>query len=89
MSFGIPLRSSNRFNSAYAASHQVRGGRSTFAGSWNFQSAEGNEFLDFEVTLNWRHDSRNSAISPGPVHRSPCSVKSACREAICSTTRSL
>lgn len=65
MSFGIPLSEFNRFNFGLALHHiNFDVGTAPSQEVLDFQSAEGNEFLDFEITLNWRHDSRNSAIFP-------------------------
>ena len=65
MSFGIPLSEFNRFNFGLALHHiNFEVGTAPSQEVLDFQSAEGNEFLDFEVTLNWRNDSRNSAIFP-------------------------
>jgi outer membrane protein insertion porin family len=30
----------------------------------DFENTEGNKFLNFELNLNWRHDSRDSAVFP-------------------------
>jgi outer membrane protein insertion porin family len=63
--FGIPLNEFNRFNFGTAI-HQIDFDTGTFPSDEvaEFEDNEGNSFLDFEVTLSWRHDSRDSAIFP-------------------------
>lgn len=65
VNFGIPLNEFNRFNFGFNV-HQIdfKTGAFPSAEVREFEEAEGDSFLDFEVTLNWRHDSRDSAIFP-------------------------
>ncbi len=65
MNFGIPLSEFNRFGFGLAIHHidfEVGGDPSDEV--LEFEAAEGNKFLNFETTLNWRHDSRDTAIFP-------------------------
>jgi len=65
MSFGIPLSEFNRFNFGLAAHHiDFEVGSDPSDEVLDFEEAEGNKFLNFETTLNWRHDSRDAAIFP-------------------------
>ncbi len=65
MSFGIPLSEFNRFNFGFALHHiDFEVGSNPSDEVLEFEQVEGDEFLDFEVTLNWRHDSRDTAIFP-------------------------
>ena len=65
VNFGIPLNEFNRFNFGMAV-HQIDFKTGAFPSQEvrEFEETEGDNFLDFEVTLNWRHDSRDSAIFP-------------------------
>jgi len=65
VNFGIPLNEFNRFNFGFNV-HQIDFKTGAFPSDEvrEFEEAEGDSFLDFEVTLNWRHDSRDSAIFP-------------------------
>ena len=65
VNFGIPLNEFNRFNFGTAI-HHIDFKTGTFPSEEvaEFEDNEGNSFLDFEVTLSWRHDSRDSAIFP-------------------------
>lgn len=65
VNFGIPLNEFNRFNFGMAV-HQIDFKTGAFPSREvrEFEETEGDNFLDFEVTLNWRHDSRDSAIFP-------------------------
>lgn len=65
MSFGIPLSEFNSFNFGLAVHHiDFELGSSPSNEVIAFQNREGNQFLNFEISLNWRHDSRDSAIFP-------------------------
>ena len=65
VNFGIPLNEFNRFNFGFAV-HQIDFKTGAFPSEEvrEFVQAEGDDFLDYEVTVNWRHDSRDSAIFP-------------------------
>ncbi|NNE34253.1 MAG: outer membrane protein assembly factor BamA [Rhodothermales bacterium] len=65
VSFGIPPNEFNRFNFGLNV-HQIDFKTGAFPSNEvrEFEETEGDNFLDFEVTLNWRHDSRDSAIFP-------------------------
>ena len=65
VNFGIPLNEFNRFNFGTAI-HHINFDTGTFPSEEvaEFEDNEGSSFLDFEVTLSWRHDSRDSAIFP-------------------------
>ena len=65
VNFGIPLNEFNRFNFGMAV-HQIDFKTGAFPSQEvrKFEETEGDDFLDFEVTLSWRHDSRDSAIFP-------------------------
>jgi outer membrane protein insertion porin family len=65
VSFGIPLSEFNRFTFGFALHHidfEVGSAPSDEVSA--FEDTEGNQFLNFETTLSWRHDSRDSAIFP-------------------------
>jgi outer membrane protein insertion porin family len=65
VNFGIPLNEFNRFNFGTAIHHiDFKTGSFPSDEVAEFEDNEGNSFLDFEVTLSWRHDSRDSAIFP-------------------------
>ena len=65
MNFGIPLSEFNRFTFG-ARVHYIdfEAGNQPSDEVLEFEQTEGNSFLNFEVTLSWRHDSRDSAIFP-------------------------
>lgn len=65
MNFGIPLSEFNRFTFG-ARVHYIdfEAGNTPSDEVLEFEQTEGNSFLNFEVTLSWRHDSRDSAIFP-------------------------
>jgi len=65
VNFGIPLNEFNRFNFGMAV-HQIDFKTGAYPSDEirKFEQNEGDNFLNFEVTLNWRHDSRDSAIFP-------------------------
>jgi outer membrane protein insertion porin family len=65
VNFGIPLNEFNRFNFGVAV-HDIEFKTGAFPSQEvrEFEETEGNEFLNLELTLNWRHDSRDSAIFP-------------------------
>jgi outer membrane protein insertion porin family len=65
VNFGIPLSEFNRFNFGFAVHHtDFEVGIDPSDEVLEFEREEGNKFLDFEVNLNWTHDSRDSAIFP-------------------------
>jgi len=65
MNFGIPLSEFNRFNFGFAVHHiDFEAGDFASEEVLEFEEVEGNSFLDFEVNLSWRHDSRDTAIFP-------------------------
>jgi outer membrane protein insertion porin family len=63
--YGIPLSESNRFRFGFDI-HQIDldVGRQASDQIIKFQDEEGDDFLNFETTLSWRGDSRDSAIFP-------------------------
>ena len=65
MNFGIPLSEFNRFTFGARIHHiDFEAGNTPSDEVLEFEQTEGNSFLNFEVTLSWRHDSRDSAIFP-------------------------
>lgn len=65
MTFGIPLSEFNRFNFGAAIHHiDFKLGDKPSVEVRNFENREGNTFLNLEVNLSWRHDSRDTAIFP-------------------------
>ena len=65
MNFGIPLSEFNRFAFGARVHHiDFEAGNIPSDEVLEFERTEGNSFLNFEVTLSWRHDSRDSAIFP-------------------------
>jgi outer membrane protein insertion porin family len=65
MSFGIPLSEFNRFNFGFALHHiDFKVGSAPSREIREFEDVEGDRFLDFEINLSWRHDSRDTAIFP-------------------------
>lgn len=63
--FGIPLSEFNRFTFGAAVHHiDFEAGFDPSDEVLDFEAAEGNRFLNFEVDVRWRHDSRDSAIFP-------------------------
>ena len=65
MTFGIPLSEFNRFNFGFAVRDvEFKVGSAPSDEVLEFEAAEGSSFLDFEVNLGWRHDSRDSALFP-------------------------
>jgi outer membrane protein insertion porin family len=63
--FGIPLSEFNRFTFGFGIHHiDFESGGNPSDEVLEFEEQEGNEFLDFDVDLSWRHDSRDSAIFP-------------------------
>ena len=65
MTFGIPLSEFNRFAFGARIHHiDFEAGNVPSDEVLDFEETEGNSFLNFEVTLSWRHDSRDSAIFP-------------------------
>jgi len=72
VNYGIPLSEFNRFNVNLAYNYtNFKPGSTPSNEINNFVAAEGQEFNDFKVGLNWKHDSRDSAIFPkeGGVQR--------------------
>jgi len=65
VNFGIPLSEFNRFTFG-AALHNIEftAGDTASGEVLAFQAAEGNSYLNFELNLAWKHDSRDSAIFP-------------------------
>ena len=65
VNFGIPLSEFNRFTFGFAFHHtDFEVGSNPSTEVLDFERLEGNKFLDFEINLNWTHDSRDSAIFP-------------------------
>ncbi len=65
MTFGIPLNEFNRFNFGIAVHHiDFTVGSVPSAEVLAFENAEGNTFLNYEATVSWRHDSRDTSIFP-------------------------
>ncbi|MCB1791553.1 MAG: outer membrane protein assembly factor BamA [Gammaproteobacteria bacterium] len=65
VNFGFPLSEFNRFNFGFALHHiDFETGAVPSQEVLAFEQAEGNRFLNFETTLSWRHDSRDTAIFP-------------------------
>ncbi len=65
MNFGIPLSEFNRLSFGMRAHHiDFEAGNEPSDQVLAFEQNEGDKFLNFEVTLSWRHDSRDSAIFP-------------------------
>lgn len=65
MNFGIPLSEFNSFNFGFALHHtNFEVGSDPSDEVLEFEEKEGNKFFDLEVNLNWRHDSRDSALFP-------------------------
>ena len=65
VNFGIPLNEFNRFSFGVAV-HQIDFKTGAFPSTEirEFEETEGDDFLDYEFTVNWNHDSRDSAIFP-------------------------
>ncbi|MDJ0740898.1 MAG: outer membrane protein assembly factor BamA [Gammaproteobacteria bacterium] len=65
MNFGIPLSEFNRFNFGIALHHiDFQSGNQPSREVLDFEETEGSSFFNIEATVNWRHDSRDSAIFP-------------------------
>lgn len=65
VNFGIPLSESNRFRFGLALHHiDLDVGGLASDEVLDFEKAEGDNFLNFETTISWRQDSRDSAIFP-------------------------
>ena len=65
MNFGIPLSEDNRFRFGVQLHHiNFESGPTASKEVLDYEAAEGNNFLNFETTLSWREDSRDSAIFP-------------------------
>jgi outer membrane protein insertion porin family len=65
VNYGIPLSESNRFRFGFDLRHiDFETGSAPSQEVLDFESAEGNKFLNFETTISWREDSRDSAIFP-------------------------
>jgi len=65
VNFGIPLSEFNRFSFG-GSIHNIdfRAGATASTEVKDFVKAEGSHYLNFELNLGWRHDSRDSAIFP-------------------------
>ncbi|RMG33684.1 MAG: outer membrane protein assembly factor BamA [Gammaproteobacteria bacterium] len=65
VNFGIPLSEFNRFSFG-AALHLIdfQKGSSPPPEVTAWETAEGNNYLDLELTLGWMHDSRDNALFP-------------------------
>lgn len=65
VNFGIPLSEFNRFTFG-ARLHFIEFESGDFASDEvrDFEDTEGNSFLNFETSISWRHDSRDTAIFP-------------------------
>ena len=65
VNFGIPLNEFNRFNFGMNI-HNIEFKTGAFPSQEirKFEATEGNSFLDFELNLSWKHDSRDTAIFP-------------------------
>ena len=65
MGFGVPLNEFNRFNFDIALHHiDFEVGNVPSTEVLDFESTEGNKFLNVETTISWSHDSRDTAIFP-------------------------
>lgn len=65
VNYGIPLSEFNRFNFGFDLRYiDFETGSEPSQEVLDFEAAEGNKFLNFEPTLSWREDSRDSAIFP-------------------------
>ena len=65
VNFGIPLSEFNRFNFGFGVHNtDFEVGSNPSQEVLDFEAAEGNKFLDFEIDLNWSRDSRDTAIFP-------------------------
>lgn len=65
MNFGIPLSEFNRFSFGFALHHiDFQAGDFASDEILEFEETEGDQFLNLEVNLRWRHDSRDTAIFP-------------------------
>lgn len=65
VNFGIPLSEFNRFSfgmQAHFIDFQVGSSPSAEVLAW--EAAEGNEYLNFEANVAWKHDSRDNALFP-------------------------
>jgi outer membrane protein insertion porin family len=72
VNFGVPLSEFNRFSFGVQL-HHIDFSLGAFPSDEliEFVQENGNKFLDLEVNLSWRHDSRDSAIFPnsGAIQR--------------------
>lgn len=65
VNFGIPLSEFNRFTFGLNVHHiNFEVGSTPSDEVLEFEDREGSRFLNFEATIGWRHDSRDSAIFP-------------------------
>lgn len=65
VNFGIPLSEFNRFSFSFALHHiDFNVGDSPSDEVLEFEQDEGDNFLNLETTVSWRHDSRDTAIFP-------------------------
>ncbi len=65
MNFGLPLSEFNRFDFGMGVRRiKMKLGSSPSDEVMDFVEREGDEFINFELTGGWRHDSRDSAFFP-------------------------
>ena len=65
VNFGLPLSDFNRVNAAFAIEGiKFQPGALPPQEIQEFVEREGEDFLDFNLSASWRHDSRDSAIFP-------------------------
>jgi outer membrane protein insertion porin family len=65
MNFGIPLSEFNKFTFGFALHHiDFELGAAPSDEIIDWQDTEGSKYLNFETTIGWSHDSRDSAIFP-------------------------
>lgn len=72
MNFGIPLSEFNKFDFSFALNQiDFALGAAPSAEVINWRNTEGDQYLNFEATVGWTHDSRDSAIFPteGAIQR--------------------
>jgi len=65
VNYGVPVSDFNRLSASFAIEFiDLRLGDLPPTEIVDFVNAEGDGYLDFKLTLTWRHDSRDSAIFP-------------------------
>jgi len=72
VNFGIPLSEFNKFDFGFSLRHiDFALGSTPSEEVINWSNTEGDQYLNFEATIGWTHDSRDSAIFPteGTTHR--------------------